>query len=208
MMKARGFTLVELSIVLVIIALLFVGILQGQSLIGQARSNDVVAIIDDLRNATTQFKQRYKYLPGDWPYTANEIPNVVAATSVGTNGDGYVDGSVDATGAAEAGSEVAELPWQLFNAGFIAKIDQGTPTRRITTSFGPVHVVSRATANSLVAGFSAENPSARNAVVFFNLPCNLVAEVDGKIDNNAVTTGHALGAACNGGSMQWYAVAL
>ncbi len=207
-MKSRGFTLVELSIVLIIIALVIVSILQGQSLITQARSNDVVAIIDDLRNATTQFKQRYKYLPGDWPYTANEIPNIAAATSVGTNGDGYVDGSVDAAGAAEAGSEVAELPWQLFSAGFVGKIDQVAPTRRITTSFGSVHVVSRATANGLVAGFSAANPSARNAIVFFNLPCDLAAEVDAKTDDNAVTTGHALGTACNSGLMQWYAVAL
>ena len=208
-MNQRGFTLVELSIVIVIIALLLVSVIGGQSLIGSAKAKDVIAITEDLRAATNYFKQRYKYLPGDWPYTALEIPNVTVATTVGTNGNGIVEGAIDANGDAAAGSEVAELPWQLFNAGFLGKIDQGDAQRRLSTSFGAVHVVSQATTEGLVPGFTAANPSARSSIVFFSLPCEIVNEVDTKTDDGSLTTGRALGTACGAdGIVQWYAVAL
>lgn len=208
-MKQRGFSLVELTIVIVIIGLLLAGVFGGQSLINQAKSKDVIAIIEDLRTATTSFKQRFKYLPGDWPYTANEIPNVTAAGTGGTNGDGIIDGAVNANGQADNGSEVAELPWQLFNAGFLRKIDTTDTRRRLSTSFGAVHVVSRATAEGLVPGFAAANPAARSAIVFSRLACDVANEVDSKSDDGNLTTGRAIGTACGAdGIVQWYAVVL
>lgn len=209
-MKQRGFTLVELSIVLVIIALLFVAVIQGQALIGRAKAKDVIAIVDDLRNATTLFRQRYKYLPGDLPNPASDLPNTTA-TTVGINGNGSIDGSVAGDGKAEAGSEVAELPLQLFQAGILSKIDQSEPQRRISTSFGAVQVVSKATADGLVPGFATatETHAVRNVIVFYHLPCDLVAEVDAKIDDGNVTTGKAFGTACGAdGVMKWFAVSL
>lgn len=206
-MKPQGFTLVELSVVLFIISLLLAGIIGSQSLIGSAKAKDVIAIIEDIRAATILFKQRYKYLPGDWPYTANEIPNVTAEGVGGTIGDGVIDGAVDAEGQAEFGSEVAETPWQLFNAGFLGKIDNNEPRRRLRTGFGAVHIVSNATATGLVAGFAA-NPSVRNAILFFNLPCDIANEVDAKIDDGVITTGRAIGTACANDRVLWYAVAL
>lgn len=200
--------MVELAIVLTIVGILIVAVISAQSLVGQAKSKDVIAIIGDLRNATTYFKQRYKYLPGDWPYTASEIPNVTAATTVGINGNGLVEGAIAADGKAEADSEVAVLPLQLYGAGFLGKIDNSEPLSRIATSFGPVQVVSKGTANGLVAGFSAANPTASNAIVFFKLPCELVAEVDAKIDDANPTNGRALGTACVNNIVLWYAVVL
>jgi len=206
--KQKGFTLAELAIVVTIIGFLLVAVLGSQGLIGRAQSKDVIAIVEDLRSATNFFRQRYNYLPGDWPYTANEITGVVAATGFGTNGDGYIDGAVDASGNAAATSEVAELPWQLYQSGLLGKIDTGDPRRRIKTSFGAVHVVSRATADGLVAGFAAANPAARNAILFFNLPCDIATEVDTKIDNGDLASGRGLGTACVNGIVQWYAVVL
>ena len=152
--------------------------------------------------------QRLSQALKDWPYSANEIPGVTAATTVGTNGDGIIDGAIAANGTAEAGSEVEILPLQLFGAGFIGKINQSDPQRRVTTSFGPVHVVSKATAEGLVPGFAAGNTAARSAIVFFRLPCDIAAEVDAKIDDSSIATGHAISTACAGGVVQWYAVAM
>lgn len=207
-MKQRGFTLVEIAIVTMIIGLLLVAIFGGQNLIGQAKAKDVIAIIGDLRNGVTYFKQRYKYLPGDWPYTANEIPNITAATTVGTNGNGLVEGSINAAGEAEAGSEVAAVPFHLFGAGFLGKLNVSKPLSSLSTDSGPVQVVSKATANGLVPGFQAANPTSANAIVFFQLPCDLVAEVDTKIDNADAVTGRAMGTACVNGVVLWYAAVL
>jgi len=63
----RGFTLVELSIVLVIIGLLIGGILVGQSLIESSKINSFIKQIQQYDIATRNFKMKYKYLPGDSP---------------------------------------------------------------------------------------------------------------------------------------------
>lgn len=64
----KGFTLVELSIVLVIIGLLIGGILVGQSLIESAKINRLVSDLRQYEVAITQFKGKFKYYPGDTPY--------------------------------------------------------------------------------------------------------------------------------------------
>lgn len=206
--KEKGFTLAELAIVVTIIALLLVGILKGQSLIGGAKAKDVISVISDLRIACSEFRGRYKYLPGDWPFTAGEIQGVAAGTTIGTNGDGSIDGAIASTGAAQVGSEVAELPLQLYQAGLIGKLNASDAQRRIVTSFGAVHVVSRGTANSLVPNFSGANPSARNAIVVSNLPCEIANEVDAAIDDGNISTGRVLGTTCTNGIVLWLAAAL
>ncbi len=76
----NGFTLVELSIVLVIIGLLIGGILVGQSLIESAKINATVQQIQQFDAGVMAFKAKYKFLPGDSP-------------SFGGDGDGVIDRS-------------------------------------------------------------------------------------------------------------------
>lgn len=215
--RQRGFTLVEMALVLVIIGIILAGILNAQSMIESSRAKDFVTIIEDIRSATTYFKQRYRYLPGDLPAPATDItavPALVAGTG-GTIGNGLIEGAIAAaTGLATAGSEVAEAPWQLFNAGFIGKVNGGAAApdtqRRLSTIYGAVHMASAATANGLVAGFTAANPAARNAILFQNLTCEIVTEIDNKIDDGVATTGRAMAAAAcvSGATVPWYAVVL
>jgi prepilin-type N-terminal cleavage/methylation domain-containing protein len=208
-MKQRGFTLIEIAVVLVIVGLILGGILNSQSLISSMKAKDVVTIVDELRTASVYFKQRYSYLPGDWPFTANVLPAVIAEGTGGTIGNGAIEGVITAaTGQAALGSEVAEVPWQLFNAGFISRIDAADTQRRIKTSYGAVHMVSSAVAGGLVAGFDTDNPSARNAIVFANLPCDVANEVDNKMDDGALATGRAIGTACVNAVVAWYAITL
>jgi prepilin-type N-terminal cleavage/methylation domain-containing protein len=68
----KGFTLIELSIVLVIIALIIGAISAGSSLVKNAKVNAVIREFQTLQSAIAIFKQQYSYYPGDFP-TASAI---------------------------------------------------------------------------------------------------------------------------------------
>jgi prepilin-type N-terminal cleavage/methylation domain-containing protein len=60
-----GFTLIELSIVLVIIGLIVGGVLVGQDLIRAAEVRATIAQIEKYNTAVNTFHEKYGYLPGD-----------------------------------------------------------------------------------------------------------------------------------------------
>lgn len=61
----KGFTLVELAIVLVIIGLLIGGILVAQSMIKTAKIGKFVSIIQQFDVSVSNFQTKYNSLPGD-----------------------------------------------------------------------------------------------------------------------------------------------
>jgi len=63
----NGFTLIELSIVLVIIGLIVGGVLVGQNLIAAAAVRAQVSQIEKYNTAVNTFYGKYGYLPGDIP---------------------------------------------------------------------------------------------------------------------------------------------
>jgi prepilin-type N-terminal cleavage/methylation domain-containing protein len=63
----RGFTLIELSVVLVVIGLIVGGILVGQNLINAAALRAQITQIEKFQTATNTFREKYGYLPGDMP---------------------------------------------------------------------------------------------------------------------------------------------
>lgn len=128
----RGYSLVELSIVLIIIGLLVGGVLAGQSLIQSARIKNTVSEADNYKKAVLAFRDQYQYLPGDIPNAASIWGpadggsgnsagcSTIQSTDITTcNGDN--DGRIESTGAGSPASSVERLRlWQhLSNAGFI-----------------------------------------------------------------------------------------
>ena len=63
----RGFTLIEMASVLVIIGLIVGGILVGQSLIKAAEVRSEVTQMEKFQTAVNTFRDKYGYLPGDIP---------------------------------------------------------------------------------------------------------------------------------------------
>jgi prepilin-type N-terminal cleavage/methylation domain-containing protein len=63
--RNHGFTLVELSIVLMIIGLLVSGILVGKDMIRAAELRSITSEKDQFQTAVNLFKNKYLGLPGD-----------------------------------------------------------------------------------------------------------------------------------------------
>jgi prepilin-type N-terminal cleavage/methylation domain-containing protein len=82
----RGFTLVELSIVLAIIGLLVGGVLKGQEMIAGARLKTTVAQADSVRAAYNFFLDKYGALPGDYARCSTTISGCPAAADGDGNG--------------------------------------------------------------------------------------------------------------------------
>lgn len=122
----RGFSLVELSVVLVILALLIGGIIAGQSLIRAAELREVTAQYRAFETAVTDFKDKFHGLPGDlrnaedfWgTMTSGACPAATGGTGTQTcNGNG--NSAVDPAAAANQAGENYTFWQQLANAGLI-----------------------------------------------------------------------------------------
>jgi len=83
MAKRSGFTLVELSIVLVIIGLLVSGVLMGRDLIRAAEIRAGISQIEKYNVAINAFKLKYDCLPGDCPDPCFLQYNAACQTSYG-----------------------------------------------------------------------------------------------------------------------------
>ncbi len=124
-MTTSGFSLVELSIVLVILGLLTGGILTGQNLIRAAELRSITTEFTAFQTAVNTFRDKYFALPGDMT-NAQDFWGVAHATintcrtTVGSgkqtcngNGDGRITDTVG------YGNEVFRFWQHLTNAGLI-----------------------------------------------------------------------------------------
>jgi prepilin-type N-terminal cleavage/methylation domain-containing protein len=94
--RAAGFTLIELSIVLVVIGLIVGGILVGQSLINAAAIRAQITQIEKYNTAANTFREKYGYLPGDiTPQAVAQFNFTASPTRAGTGGAGDGNGELD-----------------------------------------------------------------------------------------------------------------
>ncbi len=106
--KNSGFTLVELSIVLVIIGLLVGGILAGADLIRAAKTGKIISETEQIKTAVNAFYLKYNCIPGD-------CYNISTYLSGETNGDG--DELLDLAASAGATGEIYQAWKHMASAG-------------------------------------------------------------------------------------------
>ena len=122
MLHRKGFSLVELSIVLVILGLLTGGILTGQNLIRAAELRSVTTDFQAYQTAAQTFRDKYFALPGDMPNATDFWGSATCPTAAGTGTetcDGNGDGDLDFPAAANQYGELFTFWQHLANAGLI-----------------------------------------------------------------------------------------
>ncbi|MFA7429666.1 MAG: prepilin-type N-terminal cleavage/methylation domain-containing protein [Rhodospirillaceae bacterium] len=192
----RGFTLIELSIVLVIIGLLIGGILQGQEMINNTRLKTTVAQIDATTAAVQTFQDKYRAFPGDYEFANTRI----AATLTQGNGDGVVGDQADADPiafAAANGDEMVEVWAHLGAANLMTGFTSDDPPEyaaKITAGQFDLGTFAFTTGGNSI-GMRLRNVSGEANPVL--LPAD-AATMDERYDNGLPNTGRwqAAGADC------------
>ena len=174
---SKGFTLIEIAIVLVIIGLLLGGVLKGQELITGARVRNLISQQDGIKASFFGFQDRYRALPGD--YAAANV-NIAGVNIVG-NGNGRIE--------AGTGGAIHEeiLVWNhLTSAGFLngsytmanSSVAAPAPTNN------PVNPYSVYLTLAYDANYGTGTPpSKHNLKTGSQVPVEIMAEVDRKIDD-------------------------
>lgn len=129
--KRDGFSLLELSLVLVIISLLAGGVIVGQELVRQAELRSITSAVEQTVTAARTFKLKYSGLPGDlktaaryWgalnsnPAICKGLVNTGGTATCDGNGNGYFDDI----------NEGGHFWLQMSNAGLITGRFDGAPS--------------------------------------------------------------------------------
>lgn len=170
MIQQRGFTLVEIAIVLVIIGILLGGVLKGRELIQNAKIASLAKSIDEIRAAINAYQDRYHAVPGDDKKAEKHI-STLAATDVG-DGDGRIEGDWYST----ADKDESRKVWKhLRAAGFISGEGSDQPTH----SFDNIIGVQWA---NLGTGYA-------NAICLGYLTGDIAKLVDIRLDDGVATSG-------------------
>lgn len=127
-----GFSLVELSIVLVILGLLTGGILAGQSLIRAAELRAVATEYQRYHTAMHTFRDKYMSMPGDfrdatrfWARFAN-VGTCVTNSSAAVATPGTCDGNGDGTLQRPAGGSMSGERFQFWRQLALAGLVEGS----------------------------------------------------------------------------------
>jgi prepilin-type N-terminal cleavage/methylation domain-containing protein len=205
----EGFTLVELSIVLVIIGLIVGGVLTGQDLIKAAQVRAEISQITNYNTATNTFREKYNGLPGDLLNGANYFSGCCGAQLSST---GYGNGNALIENAGTAGAtyegEVALFFYELNAGGLIPDPTNTVNNYNVTATTLPTGVVPMAKIPG-GATLSIMSASGINYWVLSSLSGTLASpvwgtagsmgltvlqasQIDGKIDDGAPGTGNVI----------------
>jgi len=178
--RSKGFTILEIAIVLVVLGLIVGGIVMGQELVASAKARSLINQQQELRVAFYNFQDRYQFPPGDYN-------NAIAAIGATRNGDG--DGRIK--GSREGGTENI-LAWEhLSRAGLIEN--------RFTYSEVPPydHAIVRGPFGSFLdVAFdnwhgdpATTDRKIHNIKTGSGIPAAILGEVDIKIDDGKALSG-------------------
>lgn len=187
MNRQRGFTLVELAIVLVVIGLILGAVFMlRDSVITNAKTTDTLTLAKELTAAINEFKGRYHYLPGDMPMAGQYIPNVSATCNIAVTTANIGNGRIDTA------TEIGCVAEHLVRAGLIkGDLRTGQPNYGLYTR-NNVLVTPDVLVLALSQSKNTTNPQiapVQNVIEISNLPCEIATVLDQKLDDGNFATG-------------------
>ncbi|MBT4879276.1 MAG: prepilin-type N-terminal cleavage/methylation domain-containing protein [Alphaproteobacteria bacterium] len=186
-MKKNAFSLVELSIVLIIIGLLIAGVSSGSKLIEQAKINKAVSDLRDYKGSYLTFILTYDKIPGD-------MDDAVSFFGSGTaNGDNDTQIETSAADTSEsllawehmALSEVISGSYSQAATGFHTAGTTGPKSSLSATCYAPVYDTTAAV-NGLQVGTNAATVDCSGTTSLLALT---VYKIDNKIDDGVGNSG-------------------
>jgi prepilin-type N-terminal cleavage/methylation domain-containing protein len=211
-----GFTLVEISIVMIIIGLLIGGTFGGMKLIENMQVNKTVQDLKAIESAALTFKDTYGRLPGDIVNPAARLPNcTVAPCATGGNGNRRHD--FTAWNEALTATMEKYTFWSHLQAVDLLSIGvknttamefgEGQPEAPISAGYRVVSYTNGAIFltgeknNEGSAIFISSTPAATlSGGPEFVVSCQSLGAVDRKIDDGITYNGNMKGWACSAGS--------
>lgn len=199
----HGFTLVEISIVMIIIGLLIGGTFGGMKLVENMQINKTVQDLKAIESAALTFKDTYGRLPGDITNPASRLPSCTTAPcATGGNGDRRLDTALSNLAAIAATNERFTF-WHHLQAADMLAMDyqnttdmtfgEGQPDSpiegggyRITNYVGPVGPCGTIV-NAGIVSISSDASAAYSTT--FTLRCADLAAIDSKMDDGRPYSG-------------------
>lgn len=187
--KKQGFSLVELSIVIVIIGLLIAALVKGKSVLENARIKRVIGDVEAIVTAYNTYYDLYSAYPGDDQFASGRWSPVV----VNGDGDSLIEGGVNCKTAPTNGTECNEA-WQSLRAALMVPGDSNAsgagalPSHNLS---GIIWIWNSLDDGSVDFGISGN----RNYVGVTNLRSEIAEVIDAKFDDGVYNTGSVRGSA-------------
>jgi prepilin-type N-terminal cleavage/methylation domain-containing protein len=183
----RGFTLVEIAIVLVIIGLLLGGILKGQEMITQAKIKNALADFSGISAAYYGYQDRYRAIPGDDPNAATRWTGAQSG-----DGNGVVSGkyNVACPVTVVSGSGESCFWWDdLRRAGFVSGNGGTQPFNAFSGIIGVETGDGASPTGPALETSAGVNGFGGLIVCSANIPDKVAISIDTQMDDGHINTG-------------------
>ena len=183
--RTTGFTLIELALVLIVVALLIGGVLKGWQLVQSSRVRTMAETITSVQSAYFAFSDRFGHVAGDW--NAADAGKAIGSPVTGGGDD---NGRVDTT-ALDPWTESNAFWEQLAKAGFIRGTYFGTAATEPTLDNGltPLNVFRWPIILGRTADYLGATGPRRHVIIGRGVPVAMLRELDVKLDDGQAAEG-------------------